>query len=51
MKYRVSWKSKATGHEGHGKWSTDKKAIQEAVDHGNEQDAVIEHWVESEKSE
>lgn len=47
MRYRVAWKSRATGYEGHGKWFPDKKLVLEMIKEGNK-DGDISHWLKEE---
>lgn len=46
LMFRVAYKSKLTGAEGHGNWYTDKKLVEGLVIRGNLSYPEIDHWVE-----
>ncbi len=48
--FRVAYKSKLTGAEGHGNWNTDKELIKAWVLKGNRNFPDIHHWLEAQET-
>lgn len=51
-RHRIAWKSKRTGHEGHGEFrERDREDYEEIAAKLNRDFPAIDHWVEDEPAE